>query len=574
MWHPKKPYNDLPSLPPKRDLESKDILKQCIRARSSLAKLDQACKLIPNKTILINTLLLLEAKDSSEIENIVTTTDDLFRYIQAEDQANPATKEAIRYRTALLTGLNEISSRPLNFNTANIVCSQLKDVEMDIRRVPGTALANQQRQEIIYTPPEGEQLLRKLLGNWENYLHDEQKVDPLIQMAVLHYQFEAIHPYTDGNGRTGRVLNVLFLIHKQLLSSPVLYLSRYIISNKNKYYDLLLEVTRKQEWVQWILFILKAVEETAEWTVEKIQAITNLMDSATKFVQAELPKIYSHELIQVIFEQPYCRIRNLVDAGIAKRQTASEYLKKLVEIRVLQEQQVGREKIFINPKLMQLLDQPQNSFLPYMSVETLDSHHRWVCHWRSPTELNQYVDELMNSVGSKALFNKSGTTFILEAWIAGYFAEIVGAQTVRLIDDHWPDMEVQLDGDLIRFEAVEADVPNRRRGDEYKQAPQMMEDPVEDWIARAEAVPGALQVAVEKKRAKHYSKRESLLIYLNIGEYGIRHHEIIAGFPGATKGAKDIFKSVWILWKQQAFEVWHDGKPSQRIYGKPNGFVD
>jgi Fic family protein len=369
MWHPENPYNDIPSLPPRQDLESKDILKQCIRARSSLAKLDQACKFIPNQTILINTLLLLESKDSSEIENIVTTTDNLFRYIQAESQADPATKEAIRYRAALLTGVDEISRRPLNFNTANIICSQLKDVEMDIRRVPGTALANQRTGEIIYTPPEGEQLLTKLLSNWEYYLHNEKEIDPLIQMAVLHYQFEAIHPYTDGNGRTGRVLNVLFLIHKQLLASPVLYLSRYIISNKDQYYDLLLEVTRKQEWSHWILFILKAAEETAEWTTEKILAITELMEAAAKFVQVQLPKIYSHELIQVIFEQPYCRISNLVDAGIAKRQTASEYLKKLVEIRVLEEQQVGREKIFINRRLMRLLDQSNNSFLPYLSAE-------------------------------------------------------------------------------------------------------------------------------------------------------------------------------------------------------------
>lgn len=371
MWHPEKPYNDLPSLPPKRDLETKDILKQCINSRSSLAKLDQACKLIPNQTILVNTLLLLEAKDSSEIENIVTTTDELFRYIQAENQADPATKEAIRYRTALLTGPDEISTRPLNFNTANIICSKLKDKEMNIRRVPGTALANQRTKEVIYTPPEGEQLLRELLSNWENYLHNERGIDPLVQMAVLHYQFEAIHPYTDGNGRTGRVLNVLFLVQRQLLSSPVLYLSRYIISNKDKYYDLLLEVTRNQEWTHWILFILKAVEETAEWTVGIIQAITKLMDSTTEFVKAELPKIYSHELIQVIFEQPYCRISNLVDAGIAKRQTASVYLKKLAEIGVLQEQQAGREKLFINPKLMQLLDRPGNDFSPYTRPGTL-----------------------------------------------------------------------------------------------------------------------------------------------------------------------------------------------------------
>ena len=298
------------------------------------------------------------------------------------------------------------------------------------------------------------------------------------------------------------------------------------------------------------------------------------MEAATKFVQARLPKIYSHELIQVIFEQPYCRISNLVDAGIAKRQTASEYLKKLVEIRVLQEQQVGREKIFINPKLMRLLDQPENSFLPYMSVETLDSHFKWMSQWRSPGDMNEYVDELMGSVGSETLFNKPGTTFILEAWIAGHFANVVGAQTVRLIDDQWPDLEVRLDDNLIRFEAIEADVPGRKRGDEYRLSPQMMEDPVEDWITRAEAVPGALQTAVRKKQAKLYSKHENLLIYLNIGEYGIRHREIIAAFPDATKDAKDIFESVWILWKQQAFEVWRDGKLSQRVYGDPGGFVD
>ena len=317
------------------------------------------------------------------------------------------------------------------------------------------------------------------------------------------------------------------------------------------------------------MFILKAVEETAEWTREKILAITELMESATKFVQAQLPKIYSHELIQVIFQQPYCRISNLVDAGIAKRQTASEYLKKLVDIGVLQEQQVGREKIFINPRLMRLLDQPNNSFLPYMSVETLASHFNWMTQWRTPGEMNEYVDELMNSAGSKTLFNKAGTTFILEAWIAGHFAEVVGANTVRLIDDQWPDLEVELDDQLIRFEAIEADLPDRRRGDEYKLAPQTSEDPVEDWIARAEAVPGALQTAVRKKQAKHYGKHENLLIYLNISEYGIRHNEIIAAFPDATRDAREIFKSVWILWGEQAFEVWRNGELSERVYGEP-----
>jgi Fic family protein len=369
MWHPDKPYNDLPKLPPQQELEPKAVLKRCIKAHAALARLDQACKLIPNHTILMNTLLLLEAKDSSEIENIVTTTDRLFQYIQAESQADPATKEAIRYRTALLTGLREISKGPLNINTANIVCSQIRNVDMNVRRVPGTALANEQSGEIIYTPPVGEALLRDLLENWEEYLHNRHQHDPLVQMAVLHYQFEAIHPYTDGNGRTGRALNVLFLIQRQLISSPVLYLSRYVIANKNQYYDLLLDVTCKQAWIPWILFILTAVEETARWTINKIQAMTELMESVSVLVQDKLPKIYSHELIQVIFEQPYCRIANLVETGIAKRQTASEYLKKLAEIRVLREQKAGREKLFINPGLVDLLKQPDNNFLPFQDPE-------------------------------------------------------------------------------------------------------------------------------------------------------------------------------------------------------------
>lgn len=368
MWRSDQPFNDLPGLPPVQEVETKAILKQCIRARSALARLDQACKLIPNQTILMNTLLLLEAKDSSAIENIVTTTDSLFQYIQAENQADPATKEAIRYRAAVLKGFQSISERPLNINTANIVCTQIKDVEMDVRKVPGAALVNERSKEIIYTPPVGEPLLRNLLTNWEEYLHRENQLDPLVQMAILHYQFEAIHPYTDGNGRTGRILNVLFLIQKELLSAPTLYLSKYVIANKIQYYNLLLNVTRNRAWEPWISFILTAVEETAEWTTGKILAIRELMESASKHIQSNLPKIYSHELVQVIFEQPYCRIKNLVEAGLAKRQTASEYLKKLVGIGVLHERKVGREKLFVHPKLMELLEQPDNDFLPYLNT--------------------------------------------------------------------------------------------------------------------------------------------------------------------------------------------------------------
>ncbi len=353
---PDKPWNDLPELPPRADIETRAILKQCIVARSALAELKQAAELITNQAILINTIPLLEAKDSSEIENIVTTTDELFKHAQRKDgQANPATRETLLYRTALYEGYQSLSKRPLNTNTAVRVCSVIKATDIQIRRVPGTALANQRTDEIIYTPPEGEELLRNKLANWERFLHEQTDIDPLIRLAVAHYQFEAIHPFIDGNGRTGRILNILFLIHEGLLTLPILYLSRYIIQNKNDYYRLLFDVTSKNEWEAWILYMLKAIKETSDQTREKIESIRALMQETTVQVRKKLPGIYSHELIELLFTQPYCRIANLVEADIAKRQTASEYLKKPVEVKVLQEIKAGRENLYINRKLLALL---------------------------------------------------------------------------------------------------------------------------------------------------------------------------------------------------------------------------
>ena len=219
--------------------------------------------------------------------------------------------------------------------------------------------------EIVYTPPEGEGVLRDLLGNWERYLHNEVEHDPLIRMAVGHYQFEAIHPFTDGNGRTGRIINSLYLIEENLLTLPILYLSRYIIQNKADYYRLLLQVTREQAWEPWIIYILKGIEETATWTTAKIAALRTLTEHTTAYVKSRLPKIYTHELVSLIFELPYCRIANLTEAGIAKRQTASQYLKQLVDIGVLVENAGAKEKLFIHPKLMQLLTRDSNDFIPY-----------------------------------------------------------------------------------------------------------------------------------------------------------------------------------------------------------------
>ncbi len=364
-WHPELPHNQLPALPPAHELESRAVLKACIEARVALAELKQAAELIPNQAMLINTIPLLEAKDSSEIENIVTTTDQLFQFAQGHDNADPATKEALRYRTALHQGFQSLKARPLCTATAVDICRTLKGVDMDIRRTPGTQLANDRTGEVVYTPPEGEARLRDMLANWERFLHNQTELDPLIRMAVGHYQFEAIHPFTDGNGRTGRVLNILYLIQEELLNLPILYLSRHVIAHKADYYRLLLSVTRDQTWEPWLLFMLQAVADTSKWTTGKIAAIRALAEHTTEHVRMRLPKIYTRELVDVIFEQPYCRIGNLVDKGIAQRQAASRYLHDLAALGVLREMPFGKEKLFIHPKLMQLLSRDSNQVQPY-----------------------------------------------------------------------------------------------------------------------------------------------------------------------------------------------------------------
>jgi Fic family protein len=339
------------------DLESRPVLKACIEARAALAELRQAGELVPNQAVLINTVPLLEARASSEIENIVTTTDRLFRFAHPDREAlaDPATKEALRYRTALRHGVESLQRRPLTTATAVQVCRTLLGIDADVRRVPGTALANEATGKVIYTPPVGETLLRRLLANWERFLHEATEVDPLIRMAVAHYQFEAIHPFTDGNGRTGRILNLLFLVEQGLLELPVLYLSRAIIRRKVDYYHLLHEVTTAERWQDWILYMLHAVGETAHWTTERIRAIRQLMQDTAAYVRGAAPGAYGRELVELIFAQPYCRIKNVVEAGIAQRQTAAVYLKKLCDAGVLEEVKAGREKLFINPRLMRLL---------------------------------------------------------------------------------------------------------------------------------------------------------------------------------------------------------------------------
>ncbi|HSG63873.1 MAG TPA: Fic family protein, partial [Gammaproteobacteria bacterium] len=244
------------------------------------------------------------------------------------------------------------------------------DEQLDLRALSGTSLKNNATGKIIYTPPEGQALLKKKLANWEAFLHAKLDLDPLVRCAIQHYQFEAIHPFADGNGRTGRILNVLYLVDQGLLDKPILYLSRYIIRNKAAYYRHLLEVTSGGAWEAWILYMLDGIEDTCLWTTDKIRAIRELMRHTAQFIQQELPKIYSWELVELLFMQPYCRIANVVDAGLAQRQTASVYLKELARIGILDEIKSGRESLFVHPKYIELLSGEENVWIYYAGVET------------------------------------------------------------------------------------------------------------------------------------------------------------------------------------------------------------
>lgn len=359
-FDPTKPYNDLPALPPMVELESRAVLKACLSARAAVAELKAAGQLIPNQGVLINSIPLLEAQASSEIENIVTTTDQMFLFDGAsEGEADPATKEALRYRTALWDGYRALKTRPLSTNTAVQICRSIKGVDMDVRKTPGTTLNNDRTRQVIYTPPEGEALLREKLANWEQWMHGtlpgSAEIDPLVRMAAGHYQFEAIHPFTDGNGRTGRVINLLYLVEQGLLDIPVLYLSRHILRNKADYYSGLQSITETGAWEPWLLYMLGGVTETARWTMNKIVAVRGLLEDTTERMRRDASAIYSRELAELVFVRPYCRIAHVVEAGLAKRQTASVYLKELAAIGILREHKMGREKVFLNPAFIDLL---------------------------------------------------------------------------------------------------------------------------------------------------------------------------------------------------------------------------
>lgn len=376
---PSRPYNALPLLPPNADLETKAVLKRVVAARTELAELRVAGRLIPDQSVLINAIPMLEARASSEIENIVTTNDSLFREASLGADSpggDPAAKEALRYRTALHQGFQTLSERPLTSRVAVETCRTITATDLDVRATPGTTLRNGLTGEVVYTPPEGREVIRDLLSNWEDYVNAASDVDPLIRMAVQHYQFEAIHPFGDGNGRTGRILNLLFLIQSGLLDKPTLYLSRHILKTRIDYYAALARVTRERDWESWVIYMLTAVEQTAQWTNHKIHAIRDLMEQTQSYVRSAKPRLYSHELIELIFTQPYCRIENLTAAGLGTRKTVSLHLKELVEAGVLSEEKMWRDKVFINRKYLDLLSSDGHTFAPYPQVSIAKERKR------------------------------------------------------------------------------------------------------------------------------------------------------------------------------------------------------
>jgi Fic family protein len=350
------PYNDLPLLPPQKDLETKKVLKQVVNSSRALAELKGAGDLIPNQTVLLNALALEEAKLSSEIENIVTTNDELYRAFAEETyQLDHATKEVLYYSQALWLGYEAIrKGRPLSTTLFEELVQTIKSSRFSIRKLPGTKIANGQG-EIIYTPPEGEKVIRDLLANLEQFLYAYDDLDPLIKMAVMHYQFEAVHPFPDGNGRTGRIINILYLVEAGLINLPILYLSRYIIQNKNDYYEGLRRVTEEGAWEDWILYLLQAVEQTALHTSQKISAIRSLMETTALKIKMELPRVYRKELVELLFRQPYCKIKFLELEGIAARQTAALYLKQLEQIGLLRSMKRGTELYYLNVPFFELL---------------------------------------------------------------------------------------------------------------------------------------------------------------------------------------------------------------------------
>lgn len=355
----KAPYLTLDKLPPNREeVETIKVLRQVSKAATALAELKGIAKTIPNQEMLVNAIVLQEAKDSSEIENIITTQDELYKALTVKNtNITPETKEVVNYRRAIFVGFDIIQKNGfLRVNDIVTIQQELVENTAGVRSTPGTVLKNDKTGEVVYTPPQDKQEILELLSNFiVHYNQNEQDLNPLINLAILHYQFESIHPFYDGNGRTGRILNILYLILNGLIEIPILYLSSYIIQNKPEYYRLLNQTNKTGRWEEWILFMLKAVESTSIQTIERISLIRNLLEKTLVKVQKESPKIYQKELVELLFEQPYSKIEFVVNRLKVERKAASRYLKELENIGVLKSYKVGRETLYINKELIEIL---------------------------------------------------------------------------------------------------------------------------------------------------------------------------------------------------------------------------
>ena len=352
-------FNELPDLPPPDFIESPEILRHLAKAARHLGELNGLCASLPDPRLLINTIVLQESKDSSAIENIVTTQDELYKAASEEGTASNSTKEVLSYREALYVGLEKMQAQKnlLLTNTMVEVVQTIKQNKSGIRNTPGTALKNAINGEVIYTPPCCEDVLREKLAALEQFINDPEmsSLEPLVKMAIIHYQFEAIHPFADGNGRTGRIVNALYLVQQELLLQPVLYLSSYIVKYKTDYYQLLRGVTEKNNWHDWIMYILTAIIETAQLTTKKIRCMLLLKEEIEKKMKVVLGASFSYELLQLMFALPYLKIELLEKNEIAHRQTASTWLKKLADSDIVRPQKMGRTTYYVNWRLMQLL---------------------------------------------------------------------------------------------------------------------------------------------------------------------------------------------------------------------------
>ncbi|MBY4676554.1 Fic family protein [Marinobacterium arenosum] len=343
------------------ELETRSVLKKTAEAHRYLAELKGVAATIPNEAILINTLSLQEAKDSSEIENIVTTHDALYKAnLLTEAAVEPAAKEVQDYAYALRQGFAVVRQQKLiRLNDILTVQQHLEHNRAGLRRLPGTDLKNARTGEIIYTPPQHAKEIEELMDNLVGYINDDRlcDADPLVKMAIIHHQFESIHPFYDGNGRTGRILNLLYLVAQGLLNLPVLYLSRYFIRNKAEYYRQLQRVRETGEWEPWFLYMLDGVSETAQATITLIQNMKALMRQYKHRMREELPKIYRQELLNNLFNHPYTKIEFVMDDLGVSRITATKYLDQLVEHGFLLKAKIGRSNYYINEPLCALLSE-------------------------------------------------------------------------------------------------------------------------------------------------------------------------------------------------------------------------